>query len=73
MQDNKKNNFGNNIGYNLSIFRQEAGMSRKELAEILNVHVTTVARYEEGKRIPDIEIIIRIAKLFNKSCDNIVL
>lgn len=49
--------------------RKDKGYTQKELAEFLKVGQTTVANYEQGTRIPDIEKLIRIADLFDISMD----
>lgn len=49
------------LGSNIQKYRKEAGLTQKELAEILNVAVGTIQQYELGKRQPRLEMINRIA------------
>ena len=49
------------LGNNIQKYRKEAGLTQKELAEILNVAVGTIQQYELGKRQPRLEMINRIA------------
>lgn len=49
------------LGKNIQKYRKEAGLTQKELAEILNIAVGTVQQYELGKRQPRLEMINRIA------------
>ncbi len=42
--------------------REERGLSQKQLGEMLFVNHSTVARWENGSRLPDAEMILRLAK-----------
>lgn len=46
-------------------------LTQDELVKILNMHKTTYTNYEQGKREPPFELIIRLAKLYNVSIDYI--
>jgi len=48
-------------------------LSREELADKLNIDLSTLARYEVGNRIPSIDTIITIAKIFNTDVSNIIM
>lgn len=50
-----------NIGQNIRIYRKKAGLSQKELGEKLGVSQQHIAQYENGKRTPKLETIIKIA------------
>lgn len=49
--------------------RLDAGLSQKELSDILNIERTTVAGYEIGRRMPDAEMLCAIADYFHVSVD----
>ncbi len=49
------------LGSNIQKYRKEAGLTQRELAEILDVAVGTIQQYELGKRQPRLEMINRIA------------
>lgn len=49
------------LGNNIKKYRKEAGLTQKELAEILDVAVGTIQQYELNKRQPRLEMINRIA------------
>lgn len=49
--------------------RNEAGISRSDLAEKLNVSVRTIAYWESGKRECSFDMLIKIANLFGTSID----
>lgn len=38
------------IGYRITIAREEAGMNQKDLAEIVGISQATLSNYEKGKR-----------------------
>lgn len=52
--------------------RKEQGWTQKQLSEKLHVGKTTVSNYETGYSEPDIDMLKKIAKLFNVSVDYIL-
>lgn len=52
---------------NLKILRKQKGMSQEALAQQLNVVRQTISKWEKGLSVPDAEMIIRIANLFDTS------
>lgn len=46
--------------------REEKGLTQTQLGSYLGKSKTTVASWEQGKSIPDIEILYKMAKFFNK-------
>ncbi len=51
--------------------REDADLTQDQLVKILGMHKTTYTNYEQGKREPPFELIIRLAKLYNVSIDYI--
>lgn len=49
--------------------RREKDISQKELAEIIGSKETTVASWEQGRSLPSIDMLYRLAKYYNKSLD----
>ena len=49
--------------------RKEKGISQKELANVVDSEETTVASWEQGKSLPSIDMLYRLAKYYNKSMD----
>lgn len=49
--------------------RKEKGISQKELANVVDSKETTVASWEQGKSLPSIDMLYRLAKYYNKSMD----
>ena len=51
--------------------REDADLTQTQLVELLGIHKTAYTNYEQGKREPPFELIIRLAKLYNVSIDYI--
>ena len=51
--------------------REDRDLTQDELVAILKMHKTTYTNYEQGKREPPFELIIKLAKLYNVSIDYI--
>lgn len=49
----------------LKELRKKAGLTQTELAELVNMHETTIRRWENAKGIPRIEEIKKLAKALN--------
>lgn len=58
-----------NLLKNLKILRQEKDMNQTQLADEIGVSRSAIAMYESGKREPDNETLIKLAKYFNTSVD----
>lgn len=54
------------------MLRKQACMSQLQLAEALNVSSSTIGMYEQGRRIPGLDILIRMTRLFGVSLDYLV-
>ena len=57
------------LSNNLKIFRKQRGMTQQQVADYLNVTHTAYNYYEKGKRVPDLDNLIRLAELFGTSLD----
>ncbi|ACM61504.1 helix-turn-helix protein [Caldicellulosiruptor bescii] len=58
-----------NFGGILKDLRMQKKMSRQELAKMLELSESAIAKYEEGQRSPDLNTLIKIAKFFDVSTD----
>ena len=58
---------GDMFGAQLRALRQQAGLTRGELAERLRVHVSSVSGWEMGKRLPREALRTKLARLLG--CD----
>lgn len=47
--------------------RKEKGLTQVELAKSIDSKETTVASWEQGKSLPSIDMLYRLAKFYNKS------
>ena len=60
------------IGRNIRDLRIGAGMTQEELAEKLFVTRQTVSNYENGKSRPDIDMLLKIADLFDADINVVI-
>lgn len=60
------------IGKNITRLRKTANMTQLELAEKLSYSDKSVSKWEQGNGIPDVRILIQIAKFFGVSLDDLV-
>lgn len=49
--------------------RQSVQMNQFQLAQALHLSPSTIGMYEQGRRTPNIDILIQMSKLFNVSLD----
>ena len=49
--------------------RKKKGMSQSQLAKALGVSPSAIGMYEQGRRVPTLDIIIAMAQLFEVSLD----
>ncbi len=56
----------------LKDIREDRDITQKRLAEQLHIRQNTYSQYETGQRQLPIDMLIRIAKLFNTSTDYIL-
>lgn len=56
----------------LKVLREEAGISRAEVAKALNVSYSTYANYEQGIRRINIEQVLILSKLYGLSEKEII-
>ena len=64
--------FGGNImflGYRLKLLRKQNGLSQTDLGNLLGVSKVSISNYEKGERIPSLEVLLMILKVFNVSAD----
>mgnify|MGYP002516472834 CR=1 FL=1 len=59
----------NLFGKNLKNLRLSEGLSQRALGERLGVCNQTVSFWESGSREPDLDILVKLAEVFNVSVD----
>lgn len=52
--------------------RKESGMSQAQLAKKLNVSPSALGNYEQGRRLPNVDLLIQMSQLFNVSLDYLI-
>ena len=52
------------IGAFLKQLRSEKGVTQEQLAEILGVSGRTVSRWETGRNLPDLSILVQISEYY---------
>ncbi len=60
------------VGGNIMRLRKTANMTQQELAEKLNYSDKSISKWEQGNGLPDVRILVQIARLFNVSVDDLV-
>ena len=55
--------FFNSLKDRIVLARSSSSISQMKLAENLDIHVTTLSKYERGKRVPDARTLNRIAEV----------
>lgn len=57
------------IGKVIKELREERNLTQQQLASALNVDKSTIAKYETGDRLPNIEMSVKLALFFNVTTD----
>lgn len=57
------------FSYRLTVLLDECNMKQKDLAEKVGTTEVTISRYINGTRVPRIDVVARIASVFNVSLD----
>ena len=60
------------IGKNIREYRKEQSLTQEQLARLLNTTQDTISLWELGKSYPDIFNLIKLARLFNISIDELI-
>ena len=61
-----------NLGEKIKLIRYKYNLSQDELAKVLDINRNYLSRIENNKSLPDTDILIRLAKNFNISIDNLL-
>lgn len=61
-----------NIGEKIISLRKQANLSQSELAEKINVSRTIIGNYERNTNTPSIEVLLKIAKVFDVTVDFLI-
>lgn len=61
-----------NFGKVLRELRKSENMTQESFSKVLETDRSNIANYENGKRLPPLDSLIRIAQFFNVSLDHLV-
>ncbi len=61
-----------NIGSKIKELRKQSGMTQYELAKKLGISASAVGMYEQGRREPDNDMILRLCSVFGISADHLL-
>lgn len=61
-----------NIGENIKRLRRERELTQEQLAEVLNVSITAVSKWERNETYPDITLLFPLAHYFGVSLDELM-
>lgn len=53
----------------LRILRENSNMNQEKLAKMLNLSASTIGMYEQGRRQPDNETLLKLTEIFDVSLD----
>ncbi|MCQ6564095.1 helix-turn-helix transcriptional regulator [Paenibacillus mendelii] len=67
MLDNKK------IGKNILDLRRGLELTQVELSTLLGVSHQAVSKWKQGECLPDIEVLLRLGQIFNKSIEELLM
>ena len=71
---NRANNFEymNRFGEKLGTLRERQGVSLKQLGDKIGVSKSYIWKLEQGKRMPNVVMVIKIANIFGVTTDQLV-
>ena len=61
------------FGMRIALLRASNGWSQAELARRIGVSASAVGMYEQGRRVPSVDLLILLARLFNVSLDYLII
>lgn len=60
------------FGQRLKLLRKEKGLTGQQLGDMLNVAKITISRWENNKRFPDKDTLLKLTNIFNVTTDFIL-
>lgn len=58
--------------HRITLLRKQARMSQAQLAEALHISASTIGMYEQGRRSPGLDVLIRMSQVFGVSLDYLI-
>ena len=56
----------------ITLLRRSNGMNQLQLADKLHLSPSTIGMYEQGRRTPNVDILIQMSRIFNVSLDYLI-
>lgn len=56
----------------IALLRRSIGINQQQLAEKLHISPSTVGMYEQGRRTPNVDILVQMSRIFNVSLDYLI-
>lgn len=60
------------IGLRIAYLRKLNNMTQSQMAKALNISPSSAGMYEQGRRVPDIQTLANIARLFGVTLDYLI-
>lgn len=60
------------LGSRIQELREEKNISRKSLAQVLEISYSAMSKYETNERFPEKEMLVQLADYFNVSIDYLI-
>lgn len=57
------------LGNRIALLRWKHGMSQAVLADRLNISTSAIGMYEQGRRMPSLDMVVRLAREFDVTTD----
>lgn len=56
----------------ITALRKKTGLSQAQLAKALNISASAIGMYEQGRRAPNLDILVSMSRVFHVSLDYLV-
>lgn len=60
------------IGSRIISLRKSHRMSQQQLADALHISASSIGMYEQGRRIPNVDVLVALSEVFDVSIDFLV-
>ncbi len=61
------------FGEKLHTLRQRQGLTLQQFSDMLGVSTTHIWNIEHGRKIPNVAMVIKIARIFNVTSDQLIM
>jgi transcriptional regulator with XRE-family HTH domain len=60
------------FGEKLRTLRERQGLSQRQLSDMLGVHQSHLWRMEQGKKTPNVAMVLKVADIFGVTTDQLI-